>query len=516
VTQRSRTRLIGERFPSKRVWIPLVMLVVLAGIVVGLTIVMRSRTEGWRAAGPEGVKCAGGAVPGQPREAIQDLLDRAGPGASLCIRKGVYRLETPLQPKAGQTLTFEPGAVLNGSRLVTNWTPAGSHWVSEGHTQRFSDAPFLSQHRCDDNPPACVYEDLFMDDAPLTHVLSLSELGTGEVFFDKSADKMYIAEDPAGHKLEATVLETGITSEANDVTIRGATVEKMGWTGIQVRGDRWLVERNEMRWCHARGLAVNGGGHRVIGNFIHHNGNTGVSSSTAPGGLYEGNHIAHNNYLGFGARPTPHHEGGVKMLYVPGTVVRNNYSHHNDGDGWWFDTSNTDVMVENNVFEANTRFGFFYEVSFDAVIRNNVFRNNGTDPTWSGSGLRISTSKDVEVYGNRFEDNKYSTLHVSWTDREPGNYGIPETTGLYVHDNTFVMTEGWLGASRGKEEISSPEANNRFERNDYALPDTAAEWWTWLPDGFMDWNGWRSLGFDRTGSLSLLRAAGNGWGSRAE
>jgi parallel beta-helix repeat protein len=414
----------------------------------------------------------------------------------------VHRLQIPLQPKAGQTLTFETGAVLNGSRLVTNWESTGSYWYSDGHTQRFSDEPWLAQNRCDGNPSACVYEDLFMDDVPLTHVLSLSELGPGKVYFDKSASRIYIADDPTGHELEATVSTTGISSDADEVTIRGATVEKVGWTGIDVRGDGWLVERNEIRWSHFRGLAVTGVNHQVLDNFIHHNGNTGVTAFRAHDGLYEANEIAHNNYLQFGAKPTPHQEGGVKMLAASGTVVRANHSHANYGDGWWFDSSTADVLVEHNVFENNTRLGFFYETSFDAVIRNNIFRNNGTDPDWSGGGLAISTSKNVEVYANRFEDNKYSTLFVNWVDREPGSYGTPETTGLYVHDNVFIITEGWIGSSWGKEEIGSPEANNRFEGNDYFVADPAGEWWIWPPGGFTDWEGWQSLGFDTTGSLA--------------
>ena len=36
--------------------------------------------------------------------------------------------------------------------------------------------------------------------------------------------------------------------------------------------------------------------------------------------------------------------------------------------------------------EANSRNGFLHEVSFDALIRNNVFKENGTDRSWMGSG----------------------------------------------------------------------------------------------------------------------------------
>lgn len=436
---------------------------------------------------------------------LQAALDNAGTGASLCIQEDTYRLTRELRPKTGQTLTFEPGAILNGSRLVTNWTKEGSYWVSSGHTQRFSDAAWLSAHKCDDNPAACVYEDLFVDDEPLTHVLSKSELGPGKVYLDRSASKMYIADDPTGRKVEATAALFGIGVPVDDVTIRGATIEKFGWGGMQVNGSGWTIDRNEIRYAHGRGLALwEGDNHVVTRNYLHHNGNTGLVAASGDNLLFESNDIAYNNYLGFGARPTPHHEGGVKMLRLTNVVVRNNRSHHNDGDGWWFDWENKDVLVEDNFFEHNTRYGFFYEASFDATIRDNVIRDNGTDRTWYGGGIRISTSSNVEIYFNLFDDNKYSTLFANWEDRGAGAYGVFELKNLYVHDNVFVMTRGWVGSSWGKAEIADPAANNRFESNHYLVDDLSRSWWIWTPNGFMDWKKWGSLNFDATGTLSSL------------
>ncbi|MGH9890404.1 MAG: right-handed parallel beta-helix repeat-containing protein [bacterium] len=478
-----------------------ILLAALASIVVGAVLVAPSRTPSPRW-GTEAT-CSSGAVSVDPGESIQSVLDRAGPGASICIRRGVYRLTTPVEPKQGQTLTFEAGATLNGSRLVTNWERNGSYWMAEGHTQSFSDGAWATAtNKCDDNPAACVYEDLFMDDMPLTHVLSLSELSPGKVYLDKSTSTMYIADDPTGRRMEATVLTIGIDSSVSGVTIRGATIEKIGWFGLRTTGPSWVIEDTEIRYTHITGLRLRGDDHLVRRNHIHHNGNTGIVATDGDNQTFVGNEIANNNYLGFGNKPTSHSEGGVKLLGTTNTIVRNNYIHDNQADGWWFDSNNIGVLIEGNVFEKNTRFGLHYETSFDAVIRNNIFRNNGTDRAWLGGGVRIASSKNVQIHDNIFDDNKYSTLFANWVDRGSGVYGTHETTNLEVRDNEFIMTEGWLGSSWGKEEIGSPEANNRFADNSYVVDDLNQQWWVWLPGGFTDWEGWHRNGFDRNGTLS--------------
>ena len=300
--------------------------------------------------------------------------------------------------------------MLSGARIVTRWSKQGSYWVLEGQSQDLSSAPWLQTHDCRDNPTACIYEDLYRDDIPLQHVRSLSALGPGKVYFDNARDRMYVAQDPAGHKMETTMLTVGISSGAAGVTIRGGIIEKMGWFGIKVAGSDWTIEDTEIRYAHATGLRLKGDGHEVRRNSIHHNGNTGIVATDVHGIMVEGNDVGFNNYLHFGHKPTPFHEGGAKFLNTSDVTLRGNYSHANDGDGWWFDTDNIDILIENNVFENNTRSGLFYEVSYDAVIRQNIFRHNATDPAWRGSGMSILSSKNVEVLENRFEDNGYSTL----------------------------------------------------------------------------------------------------------
>jgi hypothetical protein len=454
-----------------------------------------------RRSGPGAVTCPAGARTLRPRDDLQQALLAAGPGASFCFAPGTYRLEVPLRPLDDQTLSFRRGAILSGAAVVPSWRRQGPYWVATGQAQDLSSAPWLAAHRCVDNPPACVYEDLFRDGEPLAHALGLGELGPAEVYFDAGADAMYVTEDPAGHLMEATVATMAIDSAASGVTIRGATIEKVAWYGVKASGDRWTIEDSTISYSHGAGLRLSGDGHAVVRNAVHHNGNTGMVVGPSDDVAVVANRLAYNNYLHFGARPVAHHEGGTKFLRTSHVTVRGNYSHHNDGDGWWFDWDNVDVTVEDNVFASNARYGLFYEASFDAVVRGNVFRRNGTDPAWDGGGMRVSTSKNVEIAGNRFAGNRNSTLWINWADRGSDTHGTFETTGLSVHDNVFRMTTGWFGATQGLDRLGAPSSNNRFERNVYVVPDASASWWSWLPGGFRDWARWQATGFDLEGAV---------------
>ena len=70
--------------------------------------------------------------------------------------------------------------------------------------------------------------------------------------------------------------------------------------------------------------------------------------------------------------------GGSKWVHTTNLIVRGNFSHHNDGPGLWTDINNIYSRYENNVVEDHRRGGIFHEISYDAVMRTNTLRRNGT------------------------------------------------------------------------------------------------------------------------------------------
>ncbi len=92
----------------------------------------------------------------------------------------------------------------------------------------------------------------------------------------------------------------------------------------------------------------------------------------------------------------------MKIALSDGVTFRGNHVHDNNGTGLWCDIDCRNVVYEDNLVENNQYIGIFHEISFKAVIRNNVLRYNGRGHRgwfW-GADITIAASQDVEVTGN--------------------------------------------------------------------------------------------------------------------
>ena len=68
--------------------------------------------------------------------------------------------------------------------------------------------------------------------------------------------------------------------------------------------------------------------------------------------------------------------GGGKFWATNHATFTNNWSHDNRGPGLWADTNNNDFDIENNNFSNNDFEGIIYEISYNALIKNNTFSQN--------------------------------------------------------------------------------------------------------------------------------------------
>jgi parallel beta-helix repeat protein len=296
-------------------------------------------------------------------------------------------------------------------------------------------------------------------------------------------------------------VEFAFYGDADDVVISGLEIVDYGtptqFGSVYVSGSGWLVEGNEVHGSTGGGISVRDGGgvarNNVIrNNRVHHNHQLGFAVTGTVGTLIEGNEIAYNNWLveydwGWEA-------GGTKFWETQGLVVRGNWSHHNNGPGLWADTDNTGTVYENNVVEDNTANGIFHEVSGSAVIRNNVLRRNGFDhAAWLwGGGIVIAASGDVDIYGNRLENN-FNGISLVYQERPDGH----PLQGVHVWNNTLVDT-GMSGAATDSGDESLFSADNWFNGNAYH-GDVE---WAWGGSGGLGWGAWQGTGNDATGTYS--------------
>ena len=440
-----------------------------------------------------------------PGEDIQARVNAAPPGTTFLLTSGVHRMQS-IVPRSGDVFVGQQGTLLSGARLLTA-VRSGSYWVVPNQTQEGVQLGSPADGVCRSGAPRCGYpQDLFVDDVPLAHVSAFSDLGPGKWYFDYRANQIYLLDDPTGKRLETSVTAKAFQGSATRVTIRNLTIEKYASPTQEAAielGPEWVIEGCEVRWNHFSGI---GSGPRSIArrNHVHHNGALGFQGA-GEDILVADNEIAYNGFAGYN-----HYwgAGGSKWVYTTNLIVRGNFAHHNHGPGLWTDINNIYTLYENNIAEDNFRSGIYHEISYDAIIRNNTLRRNGTEhayPWWTtGGGIEVTSSRNVEIYGNTLEHN-WQGITALDDHRGTGIHGPWTLINLNVHDNTVIS--GIIAAGGGRTGVAdsagtasfSSTANNRFQRNIYVL-GTTLRYFIWMGRELSE-HEWQSFGQDTTGTF---------------
>jgi parallel beta-helix repeat protein len=315
---------------------------------------------------------------------------------------------------------------------------------------------------------------------------------------DFGANKIYLKDNPSGHLVEQAYARGLVESFQPNVVLKGLVVEKAAneaqFAAIRLGGAGSVVEGNEIRLNHGSGVGVFGS--TIRDNKIHHNGQLGMGAQ-GPNVLIEGNEVAYNNYAGYSWW---WEAGGSKFCFTTDMVVRGNHVHHNRGPGLWTDIDNIRTTYESNRVTDNLVAGIEHEISYDAVIRNNVLENN-TDTGWGGQ-IYVFASPNVEIYGNQMTGA--TGVSLAQSSRGTGKYGPYELKNVSVHDNSFTTgsTQGFA-AGLVKDVSDDSYFSSRdilFRRNTYHLPSLTGRYYRWR-NGSLTASEWRSAGQDADGSF---------------
>lgn len=292
------------------------------------------------------------------------------------------------------------------------------------------------------------------------------------------------------------------------VTIRNLVIRKMPQRGIQAyywMADHWTVEYTELAY-NKYGIEF-GIDFVIRHNAIHHNMGPcaasqtcasvpaaerggGYAASQAHRTLFESNEIAYNGME-------------QKVLHSDGVVFRNNFVHHNLGDGIWYDTNYTaNALIEGNVVEDNGRAGIDIEATNGAIVRHNSIRRNRDD------GVFIFRSQRVETYGNTIEGNLGGVEYfILCEPMLPGE----DLANNSTHDNVISVGTGFSGpwvtgfsypATCPDAEIAPYRDGQKgltFSNNTYVVPSATGTYWLW--GGWRSWSQWQGLGQDLTGRI---------------
>ncbi|WP_020387595.1 right-handed parallel beta-helix repeat-containing protein [Kribbella catacumbae] len=432
----------------------------------------------------------------------QKVIDANPTAKTFCFAKGLHRISHAIRPGAGSTLGSSEGAVLTGSVPLKGWRAEGGRWV----VRDVLPSAYKLKGKCEDEKtnPCQLAEQLFVDGLHLTRVMSLDQLKPGTFFGDYQANAVYVADDPAGKVVEMSRTRTAIEASAQDVTISGLTIEHFASIpqggALQV-GTGWKVLANEVRWNHAVGVMVLQGDRATVsGNTVADNGQLGIGQYRSADVKLTGNLVTRNNTDGFWIADWE--SGGIKSTRSSGEVSGNDIVA-NRGIGMWSDIAEYDRKIVGNRIRDNAADGIRYEISYQAVIEQNVVEGNGfgtgrgSGPSlWDGGGINVNTSSDVTVAGNLIKGNRNGIAIQSRT-RGDGPRGVYVLNGVVIEANQVVMDD--KTASTGVVENKESPAKDgaiRFSRNSYRIGDRAAERFAYRGKT-MTWTQWQAAGFDK-------------------
>jgi hypothetical protein len=449
---------------------------------------------------------------------VQAVIDSHPPGTTFCLSAGTYRLELPLVPRRGDAIVGEQGAVLNGSKILTDWRNDGRGWSTKGF---LASAP-AANGECMESVTTCTYtDDVFIDKKRLERVTSLAAVSAGTVYTDYETNTVTIGDDPRMHLVEQAVAPSLVQSTADDVTVANLVLEQAA-NAAQVgaienrqvtpyaAGSGWRIVDNEVRLNHGVGIGF-AYASTVSRNFVHHQGQLGMGVWGA-GSLISENEISFNGTAGYSAE---WEAGGVKLWRTERSTLAHNYVHDNMGPGLWADGGNIDTVYERNRVTDNWKAGIQHEISYDAVIVYNEVTGNGRmHKGWAwDAGIQIQSSGGnalIEIAYNLVADNANGIALIESGDRaweDPAPHGQHTVRNVWVHDNDIWMAEGETSGivdDIGDQAVYNSN-NNRFDKNRYYLDSLSGSHFAW--GGIdMGWSGWRGsgVGQDRNGRADVV------------
>ena len=423
-------------------------------------------------------------------------------GTAFTFGAGTYSIAAVIVPKANMSFTGpafvngKPAAILDGGRVLGTWTKVTgvNQWWIAGQTQQGTVSAVTCQSIAGgdtEDYPRCNYpEQLWADGVLKKHEATLAACGSGEWFFDYTADRIYVCEDPAGKTVITSVTQTAIQSANAGVTIKRLAVQHFATSGqskgtVQAMGNNWTMDSLLVRDNNMAGVrAETGTNIKLRWSRVSNNGQYGISTgcpatgspAPCPGAgdriddflLYmtEIDSNANNGIKrGFGS-------GAMKITRSRNAVVRRNTVHRNLGNGIWLDIDNNVAIVDSNTVSTNYGSGIFFEISDTILITRNTITDNGQVSTdggfQNGSGVIISASCCAEVSFNLLSGNLLGLVSLQ-QNRGAGRV----VTDLNMDDNEVHQGVGSTASGyKGDFETTLHHTgrNNRYEGNTWCFP----------------------------------------------
>lgn len=436
---------------------------------------------------------------------IQTKVNAYPAGTSFILTAGMYRNQSVV-PKEGDSFSGQGDVRMTGSILLTFKEDSGTKlWVASATPDN------TVVGTCQSTYPLCHYsQDLFIGGTVQKPVTSMTDMKSGQWYFDRSTSKIYIPSNPGAAVTELGMAKYAFAGTVPNVTIKNMMIQKYasngqsGAIGLTGTGPNWTVDNVEVRYNHGVGVKL-GSGSKLTNSFIHDNGELGISlQGTNSEGI--SNEISWNNYAGYAFS---WESGGGKFSSTTNLLLQSNYVHDNYGPGLWGDTDNVSTTYDSNTVTHNEECGIQHELSFSAIIKNNTLSGNGylaSDWLWNGQIL-IENSSNVQIYDNTVEVpvSGANGISIINQNRGSGPLGPWIAANNTVHNNSVTYLGAGGGSGMVDDTGSHPILGNSFNSNKYYLTTgsmaTSEHWW-WF--SIMTFSKFQGNGEELSGTAAMV------------
>jgi hypothetical protein len=355
---------------------------------------------------------------------------RNGTSTNVTIRSGTYREFVQITsggPETGTSISFRAvrsgTVILSGSELWSDWKvdptnpqiyvhPWQYRWGLCQHPRGWPAISDVGLRR----------EMIFLNGTPIIQVLSRDEMKPGSFFVNEANGAAFLW-PPAGASMAGAQTEIAVrpgvfeSEGVSNLSLQGLVIEhansclstKPNAALIISGGTNNTVEDSVIRWNNWIGFdfwsTTNSTARRVSANW---NGEMGINGFRLKNAVFEDVETSHNNWRGAQGLFTGWEPSGGKFVRTHGATFRNYTAIGNQGRGMWFDTDNTDIMIEHATIVQNLVGGIDLEASMGPVtIQNSRICSNLKE------GIQGNQTDNVTLAGDLIYNNAKSEVMIA-------------------------------------------------------------------------------------------------------
>ncbi len=333
-------------------------------------------------------------------------------GATVVVRKGVYRETVTISKKLTLQNYPKEEVWLDGSKKVTGWVADGKTWRKSGWKKRFDSSPTFTKGAKDNTaagwrfvkasrPMAAHPDQVFVDGKPLKQVKSKRLVKKGTFYLDEKTSKLYIGTNPKGKRVDASTRVKALKVQGSKVVIRGIGIRRyspsvfhMG--AVTIERPSAKLENVVVEDSATIGISVLHEKATLNRVTVRRAGLLGIHVRYADGLVMKRVRATKNNSEQFNIAPTA---AGAKVSHTRGVTVAESQFSDNYGHGFWQDQSVYDTVYRQSEFSRNSGSGLFLELSAKVVVGDNTFADN------KAFGIKVNNTSDVKIWNNTFVGN---------------------------------------------------------------------------------------------------------------